>query len=216
MAVDLTIVTVPEFAPPTKSLAVVVPLLVQYRTVSSGTLVVVIIYVTVCPSLILVTLGIMVYLFGALLVSLIVTVGLVATTGPEYASVLNSNIIVSSPSFELISFFNTLLMVPVLLIILTVDEFIESIKSPDIVVPLLVQNIFVLFGTFVVVIVYLTVPPSLTDWVSGVIVYVDGDLLVSTIDEFDEFDEFDDIATIGPVADPFSNLKDKVSTFSVN
>jgi hypothetical protein len=91
----LFIVKLPEFTPAEKSLATVVPELVQYKVVPLATLVVVIVQVTVVPSVMLVLLGLTEYVGAA---SDTLTVVAVATMGPDELPVRILSIKVSVPS----------------------------------------------------------------------------------------------------------------------
>jgi hypothetical protein len=139
----------PEFTPPEKSAAAVVPELVQYKVVPSATLVVVMVHVTVDPSFAEAALGLTLYVAAA---SFTVTVLAVATIAPLVLSVLSSKTIVSDPSYNgLLSKVRVTLAVFVLIVIDPL--FKESEKSSVLVVPLVVQYNTVPSDTLVVVIV---------------------------------------------------------------
>ena len=138
------IVIEPEFLLSVKSVMPVVPLLVQYNVDPSDTFVVVTVNTTVSPSFITCELGLMLYVDGGdILVSLTNTDG--ETPRLSLLAVFNSMIIVFCPSVVR-SFFNALVIVPTLLLIVTVPKFVLSIKSLAMLVPIFVQYNMPPFG----------------------------------------------------------------------
>ena len=167
----LEIVILPKIPELVKSADDAVPVLVQNSRVPLSTLVVCTVNDTSLPSLTAVLSGVMVYVGGVFDVSTIDTTLEVVTILPAVDTVRNCRATVSVPSVSR-SLDTMIGIVAVLLLITTLPKFnpLRLEKSAADTVPVLVQNRVVPVVTPVVTIDHVTVLPSLTVSLSGVIV----------------------------------------------
>lgn len=167
----LEIVILPKIPELVKSADDAVPVLVQNSRVPLSTLVVCTVNNTSLPSLTAVLSGVMVYVGGVFDVSTIDTTLEVVTILPAVDTVRNCRATVSVPSVSR-SLDTMIGIVAVLLLITTLPKFnpLRLEKSAADTVPVLVQNRVVPVVTPVVTIDHVTVLPSLTVSLSGVIV----------------------------------------------